>query len=70
VSNEPASPPAQDDQRINVDDDAEIARWAHLLCTSEETVRQAIAAVGPQLKEVKRYVFGVLLRNVSRPDDN
>jgi uncharacterized protein DUF3606 len=60
---------AEDDQRINVDDDAEIARWAHRLCTSEENVRQAIAAVGPELKQVKRYVFGTLLREASRPDE-
>ena len=60
---------AQDDQRINVDNDAEMARWANSLCTSVETLRQAIAAVGPQLKDVKRYVFDALLREARRRQD-
>ena len=62
---------AEDDQRINVDNDAEMARWANSLCTSVETLRQAVAAAGPQLKDVKRYVFAALLREASRrPEDN
>jgi hypothetical protein len=57
---------AEDDQRINVDNDAEMARWANSLCTSVETLRRAIAAVGPQLNDVKRYVFDALLREARR----
>ena len=61
---------AENDQRINVNDDAEMARWANSLCTSEETLREAIAAVGPRLDDVKRYMFAALLRKASRSGDD
>jgi L-asparaginase II len=52
----------RDDQRVNVDDASEVARWADLLCTSPEQLRKAIAVVGPQISNVKRYLFVALVR--------
>jgi hypothetical protein len=51
-----------DDQRVNVDDVSEVARWADFLCASPEQLRKAIEVVGPQISNVKRYLFVALLR--------
>jgi hypothetical protein len=69
MSHEPTKSQGEDDQHIAVNDDAQIARWAHRLCTSPENLRQAIAAVGPLLRDVKRYLFAALLRDTHRRRD-
>jgi Protein of unknown function (DUF3606) len=51
-----------DDERINSDDDADVARWAEALCTSPEEVIAAVRAVGCEVRRVKGYLFTVLVR--------
>jgi hypothetical protein len=51
-----------DVERINSDDDAEVARWAEALCTSPEEVVAAVRAVGCEVLRVKGYLFTVLVR--------
>jgi hypothetical protein len=51
-----------DDERINSDDDADVARWAETLCTSPEEVVAAIQAVGSEVRRVKGHLFMVLVR--------
>jgi hypothetical protein len=51
-----------DDERINSDDDADVARWAEALCTSPEEVVAAIRAVGCEVHRVKGHLFTVLVR--------
>jgi len=55
-----------DGARIGSHDDAEVARWAQALCTSQEELRAAVKAVGPEAGKVKRYLFTVLLRRHAR----
>ena len=51
-----------DDERINSDDDADVARWAETLCTSPQEVVAAIGAVGCEVRRVKGYLFTMLVR--------
>lgn len=47
----------QDDIRINVNQPWEVKHWSEKLGVSEEKLRQAVKAVGPMVKDVKKY-FG------------
>jgi hypothetical protein len=51
-----------DDERINIEDDADVARWAETLCTSPQEVAAAARAVGCEVRRVKGYLFTVLVR--------
>lgn len=46
----------QDDIRINVNQTWELKRWSEKLGVSEEKLRQAVKAVGPMVKDVKKYL--------------
>jgi Protein of unknown function (DUF3606) len=52
--------------RINRDDEGEVARWAERLCTSPSELRDAISAVGPDVEQVKRYLFTMLIKRNAR----
>jgi hypothetical protein len=41
---------------INVDQQGDLENWTNELGVAEEKLRQAIAAVGPMVKDVKRYL--------------
>jgi len=51
-----------DDERINIDDDADVARWTHALCTSREELLAAVSAVGSDVLRVKGHLFMMLVR--------
>lgn len=55
-----------DDDRIDIADEAALARWAERLCCSRDDLRRAVEAVGPRLGDVKRYLFDALLRRCFR----
>ena len=55
-----------DGETINIDDGAEVGRWAQALCTSPEEVRAAAKAVGPEALRVKGYLFMMLVRRQNR----
>jgi hypothetical protein len=56
-----------DDHRVNMDDPADMARCAELLCSTVEELRKAIATVGPRIGDLKRYFLIARLRR--RSDD-
>lgn len=58
-----------DDERINIDDDAEVARWAHALCTSPEELLAAVRVVGPDALRVKGQLFTMLVRRHGRKNE-
>jgi uncharacterized membrane protein YebE (DUF533 family) len=49
-------------QRIDLGSEDEVARWAKRLGTSPAQLRKAIAAVGPEVEKVERYLFTALVR--------
>lgn len=46
----------QDDIRINVNQDHEVSYWTKELGVSEAKLREAVKAVGPLVKDVKKYL--------------
>jgi hypothetical protein len=56
-----------DDERIDIDDHADVARWAEALCTSPEEVVAAIRAVGCEVRRVKGHLFMALVRRQKGP---
>lgn len=46
----------QDDIRINVNQAHEVAYWTKELGVSAEKLREAVAAVGPMVKDVKKHL--------------
>ena len=54
--------PVMGDVRIDPADDADRARWAERLCTTPAQLRNAVAAVGPELDRVKRFLLVALVR--------
>lgn len=46
----------RDDQRINPIQDFEIRYWTAQLKVSEEVLRKGIAAVGPMVNDVRRWI--------------
>jgi Protein of unknown function (DUF3606). len=55
-----------DDERINIDDDADVARWVQALCTSREELLAAVGAVGSDVLRVKGHLFTILVRRQNR----
>jgi len=47
---------AQDRSRINVNEDYELSYWADRFKSSREKIRMAVSAVGPVVKDVRRYL--------------
>ena len=45
-----------DDIRININQDYERRDWAKKLGVTEEQLRKAVQAVGPMVKDVRRYL--------------
>lgn len=50
--------PGVQPDRIAVDDPQALADWARKLDASEEQVREAVAAVGPQAADVEMHLKG------------
>lgn len=46
----------QDDIRINVNQDHELTYWSKILGVSAEQLKAAVKAVGPMVKDVKKYL--------------
>jgi hypothetical protein len=53
-------------QRIDPGNEDEVARWAKRLRTSPAQLREAIAAVGPEIEKVERYLFVALVKRSAR----
>jgi hypothetical protein len=64
---EPTKP--EGDERIDIHDDAQVARWAGRLCISPEELREAVAKVGSSVVDVKRHLLTVLLRSGKKRGD-
>jgi len=56
----------RDDERINVDDDADVSRWAQALCTTPEELRAAMRVVGSDVLRIKGHLFMRLVRQHNR----
>jgi hypothetical protein len=67
MSVDPIKPEA--DERIDVHDDADVARWASRLCISPGELREAVAKVGSSATDVKRHLLTALLRSAKRRGD-
>jgi len=48
----------QDDERINVDQDHELAYWSEKLGVSRDKLRETVARVGPMRQAVERALRG------------
>ena len=46
----------QDDERINVEQDHELAYWSDKLGVSREELRKAVQTAGPMVKNVQRHL--------------
>jgi hypothetical protein len=46
----------QDDIRINVNQVHEVTYWTKTFEVTEEKLREAVAAVGPMVKDVRKYL--------------
>jgi hypothetical protein len=46
----------QDDSRINVNQDHEVTYWTKELGVTAEKLREAVKAVGPMVKDVRKYL--------------
>ena len=64
---DPTKPEA--DERIDIHDDAQVARWAGRLCISPEELRKAVAKVGSSVVDVKRHLLTALLRSGKKRGD-
>jgi hypothetical protein len=47
---------AQDDQRINVNQDYEVRYWTKELGCTEDELKKAVKAVGPMVKDVRKHL--------------
>jgi hypothetical protein len=45
-----------DDIRININQPHEVVYWTKTLGVSEQRLREAVGAVGPMVKDVKKYL--------------
>jgi hypothetical protein len=45
-----------DDSRININQAYEVQYWTRQLSVTEGRLRQAVAAVGPMVRDVKRHL--------------
>jgi hypothetical protein len=66
MTNDPNPSRHSDDQRINIDDAADVARWAQALCTSPEELVAAVRVVGSDVLRVKGHLFMMLVRKQIR----
>lgn len=46
----------QDDSRINVNQDHEVSYWTKELGVTADRLKEAVKAVGPMVKDVKKYL--------------
>jgi hypothetical protein len=46
----------QDDERINPDQDHELAYWSEKLGVSRDELRRAVETAGPMVKDVQRHL--------------
>ena len=53
-------------ERIDIDDDADVARWAQALCTTREELLAAVKIVGSDVLRVKGHLFVMLVRQQNR----
>jgi hypothetical protein len=67
MGTDPTKPEA--DERIDIHDDAQVARWAGRLCISPEELREAVAKVGSSVVDVKRHLLTALLRSGKKRGD-
>jgi hypothetical protein len=58
----------RDDEKINIDDDADLARWAQALCTTREELLAAVRLAGSEVLRVKGHLFTMLVRQQSRKE--
>ena len=55
---------------IDVNNEQALQRWATQFCCTPGELREAVRAIGPCASDVKRYLFGRLLRTcLQRPRD-
>lgn len=47
-----------DDSRINVNQDHELRYWTKTLNVSPERLKEAVAAAGPMVDDVKKWIEG------------
>ena len=66
MTDDPNASRHSDDERINTEDEAEVARWAQALCTSPEELLAAIRVVGSDVLRVKGHLFTILVRQHNR----
>ena len=57
MTDDPNASRHRDGERINIDDDADVSRWAQALCTTPEELRAAIRVVGSDVLRVKGHLF-------------
>jgi hypothetical protein len=56
MSDDKSKTGAADRDRINVDEDYELRYWTQALDVTPEQLREAVAAVGPMAKDVRRHL--------------
>jgi len=49
-------PGDSEEQRINVDQEDEVALWARKLGVTRDRIRKAVQTVGPAVKDVRKYL--------------
>jgi hypothetical protein len=47
----------QDDERINVEQDHELAYWSRTFGVSRDQLRSAVAKVGPRVRDVRDHLL-------------
>jgi hypothetical protein len=56
MADDPKQTGKPDDQRINADEDHELAYWSEKLGVSRDELRKAVQAAGPMVKDVQRHL--------------
>lgn len=56
MRDEPKAEPTPAPEAIRVDDPYDLLDWAIYFSVSRERIREAVAAVGPVVEDVKRYL--------------
>lgn len=49
---------SEDESRIDINSDADLARWSEHWKVSKEELRRAIEHVGPRVKDVRQHLIG------------
>lgn len=63
MSDDKTKPGTPDRQRIDIEDSDEVRNWCKSLAVTEDQLRDAVKAVGPQAGKVRDY----LGKTVARP---